>query len=296
MRMEKTSIERQVHDWFQNRKLGKADIERERINKNIQSEKHRMVENRYMPFFGNPRAKLVYCNLNPGNANFSDGNEDSKLKQFILQYEKCLSSDSADELLYFLCNFGDFASRQFNMKFDRKQLVFLYGFNEIANENGVDIGIEFQGEPNLDETGLRAVVHNESNQRNLFNNRLQLELIPYASNKFETKKIDSSILSEYFQKLLDEVFSAPRSFVLLQGGAYFELLKTVEGVETISEQKMDSTNAQVFLYRITRNRQSLIFIVAPTFQGRSVQSYMGGYSYGKFCASAIFQSQEQGYI
>ena len=176
------------------------------------------------------------------------------------------------------------------MKFDRKQLLFLYGFSEIANEHGIDTGMDFQGGKNLDETYLRTVVREKSNQRNLFNNRLQLELIPYASNKFDARKIAPHILSEYFQRLLDEVFSVPRSFILLQGNIYVDLLISTESAKKIAEYKMDSTNAQAVLYSIIRNGQTLIFVVASTFQGRSVQSYMGGYQYGKFCADVIFKT------
>ena len=81
--MEKTIIEKRVEQWFENMKAGRTDIKREWINEMIQTDEHRMARNRYMPFFGNPKAKLVYCNLNPGSANLPNSREDSHHMQFI---------------------------------------------------------------------------------------------------------------------------------------------------------------------------------------------------------------------
>ena len=57
--------------------------------------------------------------------------------------------------------------------------------------------------------------------------KLQLELFPYGSRKFDTGKVKkcSEVLPEYVELLLETITAAPRELVVFGGGIFVDLFK-----------------------------------------------------------------------
>lgn len=63
-------------------------------------------------------------------------------------------------------------------------------------------------------------------KKNVLLNKLQLELIPYASSQFKIKKKDIKFLYPFIEILLDEVFSHERKYVIFTSGLFEDLFNS----------------------------------------------------------------------
>jgi hypothetical protein len=74
----------------------------------------------------------------------------------------------------------------------------------------------------LDDSDPR---HDRTNPARAIDQKLQLELIPYASADFPTQKLLKVNLSAHFERVLDVITDFPREYVLFCGAVFDELLK-----------------------------------------------------------------------
>lgn len=291
-----SKMEEILREKYVKSKNGEKDKDQERLNEKIQDDKF-LLQGLYMPFVGDPNARFVSCHLNPGGDFLKTASE----RQLPQAYNKCLKNRSVDELIKFLKNMGCYAAKDFNNGFDGKQLRFFYGFDEVAKAHGQNTGLDFDGGADLAEEELDKVKDKKQNQRNLFNNKLQLELIPYMSRSFNAALFPIELRLEYFYKLLDEIFSKERSYILMLSVAYIQLLnkaikekKLVKLKATVTKSYRPEnvkTDARALIYQVSYQDKNQDIIVAPSFQGRAVQSKMNGYEYGKFCAKTYFENR-----
>ena len=105
--------------------------------------------------------------------------------------------------------------------FDLKQAAFLKPW--------VDCGVDLNGF--LDQ-GYEKLGNDEKNEihkeakKNVLMQKLSLELIPYASRKFEGIKTDNiKILFPYLETVFDEIFRRERKYVIFCSNFYEELFK-----------------------------------------------------------------------
>lgn len=232
----------------------------------------------YVPFFGNTDAKIITCNINPCKSkkepslyNFLDT---KKLKDF-------------DEKYNFLSNFYDEYYKNevsFNLGFDRKQLMFLAGFDSKIKCSDLNSKGEISDNPTKEE--LKKFSLCKENQRKLFSERLQLELIPFFSNKFQCRKKDKDFYEKCFYSLLEKIKAINKNqYIILLGKVYEDILNMIiETTEDIKECRDEKFRCKIYCY----NEYNLL--VAPSFQGRATQSYVDGYKYGQFCGEKVKES------
>jgi hypothetical protein len=91
--------------------------------------------------------------------------------------------------------------------FDMKQVRFLRPFDTIAFR------------PDTGEGHARA------NAAMAIDSKLQLELIPYASQTFETAKFPIEILEPHFARVLGAISAYPRKYVLFCGAVFDDLIQ-----------------------------------------------------------------------
>ena len=91
--------------------------------------------------------------------------------------------------------------------FDLKQVRFLRPFGVIEFRPTTEVG------------------HLRTNAALAIDQKLQLELIPYASSTFETAKFPKNILEPHFARILAAVASYPRRYVIFCGAVFDDLLE-----------------------------------------------------------------------
>lgn len=243
---------------------------------NNQTDDYQLDEKFYIPFLGNPNAKILTCNINPCKSE-----KEPSLYKFL---DKKGLKDF-DEKYNFLSNFYDeyYIENEvkFNLGFDRKQLMFLAGFDSMIKCCNLNSKGEISDNPNKEE--LKKFSLCEENQRKLFLERLQLELIPFFSNKFQCCKKSKDFYDKCFESLLNKIQALNNNeYIILLGKVYEEILdmivKTTEG---INEYKDNKFRCKIYYYKGHK------LLVAPSFQGRATQSYVDGYKYGQFCGAKL---------
>lgn len=168
----------------------------------------------------------------------------------------------------------------FNLGFDRKQLMFLAGFDSKIKCCDLNSKGEIPDNPTKEE--LKKFSRREENQRKLFSERLQLELIPFFSNKFQCCKEDKDFYAKCYNCLLDKIKSINNiQYIILLGKVYEDILNMIIDTKDIKECRDEK-----FRCKIYRNN-GYNLLVAPSFQGRATQSYVNGYKYGQFCGESL---------
>lgn len=66
--------------------------------------------------------------------------------------------------------------------------------------------------------------HQRSNAAMAIDGKLQLELIPYASQKFETSKLSKELLKVHIDRVLSAIVAFPRQYVIFCGAVFDDLL------------------------------------------------------------------------
>lgn len=102
--------------------------------------------------------------------------------------------------------YGPGAARTHKSPFDRKQVRFLrpFGLIDFVPEDSKD----------ADFTNLERVV----------DRKLQLELIPYESNNFDSKAFSHEIVAPYLERILSVISARPRRFVMFCGKVFGPVL------------------------------------------------------------------------
>ena len=177
-------------------------------------------------FVGNLTAKTVFVMLNPGYEESTKNNNKSNYENVRREFENEISElpveDRLGKYLDHAINFGKY-DRYRPDNFDTKQAAFLYAFNI------KDLKLPEKMFWELDESGkqiLNKHLQMEAKESVLMH-KLQLELFPYGSRKFDTGKVKkcSEILPEYVELLLETITAAPRELVVFGGGIFVDLFK-----------------------------------------------------------------------
>lgn len=180
-----------------------------------------------MYYTGNRDAQTIFVQLNPGmDADIADKRWDFDTKYFSKE-------NFMEDYIESLKNYGVRDRFRYD-SFDVKQAAFLSGWqnSEIGFPENIDWDPIKDKKPNkTDEekakdqkvlSVLRETSWLYAKERVLMD-KLQLELIPYASQKFEINEDNLSILKDYIETLLKEIVSVPRTYVIF-GGKVFDRL------------------------------------------------------------------------
>jgi hypothetical protein len=257
----------------------------------------------FFSHFGTPhyptknfKAKTVFIHLNPGSGL---GNTNS-LKEFLEQnwdknnyFREHNLSDNAtvDDLVEkYKIEWDFYARKRFGINgekdnFDFKQACFLLGWPD----SGIDL---LKG--NFKNSQLQT-----NNTINVIDQKLQLELFPYASNTISTQLIPKvfhkkpELVTPYIEKLLDIITMYPRKYVIFGSRVYDKLFRLYHNhvkniIEYVSpEQRFENItkNALTFTYfRLKWNNYIVDAGVANSFPRRDLpNAYEKMYSYGKSC-------------
>ena len=149
-------------------------------------------------FFGNPQAKFVLVHLNPkqqdnksdryeGNLKFADFDEYFKFHRY-----------------YGKIHYGEHSKKTLKSPFDLKQIRFIKPFDVIE----------------FDDADSKY-----TNLEKVMDNKLQLELLPFGSSKFETTLIKNNSLKSYTETLLDTIISQKRDYIIFCGKVFESVLK-----------------------------------------------------------------------
>lgn len=157
-------------------------------------------------FCGKRDAQTVVVNLNPGcDAALADCQWDIKKDNYDQSSPQAFINDLYED-------YRDFGLRDAGRydEFDIKQAAFLTSW--------VNSGIDLPQNPDWNDkcTCLLA-------KKNALCQKLQLELIPYASSKFAIDKDHMDLLIPYIDNLLDEILSMKREYVIFNSALFDNL-------------------------------------------------------------------------
>ncbi|MBR3080280.1 MAG: hypothetical protein IKH01_10810 [Prevotella sp.] len=211
-------IERDLKDLYNNGSIN-GEISSARTLQGVINDK---LSTKGMPthYTGNRNASTVFVTLNPGSYAY-DKNKKGKTiygsdNPIALENEiKKLQIDTSSESKFIesykdgKTNFGELtlggnSAKNAPDRFDVKQAVFFKEWN--------GSGIFPKGFP----------VDNSTAAKEVLMNKLQLELIPYCSGKFESKK-DKMGLYPFLETLFEEIFRKKRTYIVFSS-AIFEKL------------------------------------------------------------------------
>lgn len=236
-------------------------------------------------FCGNRQAKTVMVMLNPGKDVATANNpinthaylsklsiDTSSIGRFIDTYKK----GSED--------YGHVDKHRLD-NFDIKQAAFL--------KNWVNCGVNItKGFPMNADDDIRRIV-----KENVLTQKLQLELVPYASRSFETIK-DKSILELLFpfvETLFDEIFSYKREYVVFCSDYFDKLFREYDKNKTYRVNIRFDKKQGIVLFskdkkayctpiRIYYGKKDIKAVIAHTFPSQALpNAYITMEKYGKFC-------------
>jgi hypothetical protein len=250
--------------------VGKITIA-EKLNQNIISTDYKLQEHAVPMFFtGKLDAKIVFIELNPGLGLMEPTITDNKISLDKFGIKNLPEINDVNSYVEFFENFGKYKAESLEQNgkkikgFDSKQLYFFSGFGLLGLEDKSEFGFN-------DMIEVRK-------------EKLQLELVPYASRKFNFKNFSPDYLKERFsfnQKIID---SYNRDFVFITGNMG-QLVKIMEfaGLK-ISERKKFSVSGR------SKEDLSIAFalngkmpiILLPSYKNQSLHSSQMK-AYGKVC-------------
>ena len=240
-------------------------------------------------FFGDREAETVVINLNPGeDATLCDNAWGERTKGFGTSVEGFVDSYLERQRKY-----GDkygVTKKGKADSFDVKLAAFL------APWEGSGIGL--QSDPDWDNEPCRMEAKTK-----VINNKLQLELVPYASAKFDLDpKGDVKLLFPYIETLLDEICAKDRTYVIFASSKFEYLFKQYNKItrtdtftfgelynpEPSLKQMHDGTEGKlrvkcrvIWIHYQGKKQQALI---AHTFPSQGLgRAYDLMQTYGKLC-------------
>lgn len=189
---------------------------------------------------GKRKAKTVMVMLNPGKGVKASNNdlliELKKRSMFTMLEKLCCGVNSGSANLgkdianyhYFNTHYGDW---DYNRQdgFDLKQAFFLRDWPKDSDINldVSDLNYIIQYQSSKDEMVKKVVAEKKLKAKaSVLNNKQQLELIPYASRKFD--KFNPKMIKEvfpYVETLLEEIFSTDRKYVIFCSAIFEEVFK-----------------------------------------------------------------------
>ena len=230
-------------------------------------------------YYGKREKNTVVVNLNPGKAakisdkEFKDAPEEYKtqpIELFIENYHNAqrnyaLKTENADS-------------------FDVKQAAFLTPWE--------DNGIDLPQNPNWDDKETRNIAAEK-----VISNKLQLELVPYASAKFDFSSRNVNLLFPYVDMILDEIFAQERKYIIFASSKFEYIFKHYNKVnpETFDlsnrTKQSDaplkdggSLHGQCKVIFINYNGETRPALIAHTFPNQAIgRAYELMQKYGEFC-------------
>lgn len=230
-------------------------------------------------YAGNRKAKTVMVMLNPG----MDVNEaNNNLMYDILKRSMVNAGDVAGYHKW--CQDYGHKDKLRQDNFDLKQAFFLHYWKD----TGINLPKDLSAKPKSDPQTLldaKEIVLTE---------KLQLELIPYASSSFSSfVKGKISLVFPFLETLFDELFSQDRKNVIFCSRKFEWVFKkynkihpgTIDLKGTISQKIGDSKiKGSCTKICIHYNSMSLDAIIANTFPNQALpNAYYLMEEYGKFC-------------
>lgn len=244
-----------------------------------ESESHRF-STRGVPhyYYGKREKATVVVNLNPGKAakiadkEFENAPEEYKRQPtdlFIENYHKeqrtyALKAEIADS-------------------FDVKQAAFLTPWE--------DNGIDLPRNPDWNDKETRNIA-----AKRVIDNKLQLELVPYASAKFDFSSRCVELLFPYVDMILDEIFAQERKYIIFQSAKFEEIFKDYNKAhpDTFTLLPLAKTDAPLKadgkfggrcrVVKINYNGKTCNALIAHTFPNQGLsRAYDLMQKYGKFC-------------
>lgn len=169
--------------------------------------------------------------------------------------------------------------------------MFLAGFSSKVEDCNLNFKGEISESPTKEE--LQNFTRCPENQRALFSERLQLEFIPFFSNKFKYDNEDNDFYNVCFDRLFEKIESTKNSkYIILLGKVYEKMLDMLvkinnTNLDNVTSIALSDNKFRCKIYHI--NDYELL--VAPSFQSRRTQSYVDGYKYGQFCGEKYITSK-----
>ncbi|NNJ10122.1 hypothetical protein EKD04_007265 [Chloroflexales bacterium ZM16-3] len=220
-----------------------------------------------MYFTGKLDARMVLVHLNPKHRN-SDA----------LTYTGSLWLPNFETYFTYHQRFGQTlygptAPRTHKSRFDHKQIRFLTPFGII---------------PFVEE---RSRDDRFTNLERVCDEKLQLELIPYSSDKFSPKGFTPTILQPHIERLLDVISACPRDYVLFCGQIFEpffheSITDTHEFKLPKNDGSMTQNKARFSNLRFTRSGKIIRAGLAHTFAQQGIPMA----AYGRQC-KALYASQ-----
>ena len=232
-------------------------------------------------FCGDRNAQTIVVNLNPGmDAKLADDLWSDKTKEF----DNTTTDAFINDLLTYSINFGLKDANRFD-EFDVKQAAFLTRWK--------NSGIDLPQEPDWNDREVTC----KNAKRNVLSQKLQLELIPYASAKFEIVKDKKKreLFLPYIDTLLEEIFSKPRLYVIFASAIFedlFKLYNRSNNSQTIVIPREDKKvqlkeggrNARFKVIEIHYNENKQKALIAHTFPSQGLNwAFDLMQKYGKAC-------------
>lgn len=238
-------------------------------------------------FTGDPKANTVLVMLNPGGGGPKQGAEkqmsfDSYLTGYL---EECKSfGDHKKER-----GKDDPAGPMLNSKFDLKQAAFLGPFDK--------------GDLKIPEKFWKQEDEKETAERNVMNNKLQLELLPYSSDRFkglfntqrDTKR-HLNVIEPYVERVFQVICEHPRDHVLFcsrQFDTLFKVLSQESGKWDFKPGKEKSCcpkdqSLKFKKVRVGMDERSVEACIASSFPMQSLHNaYELMEEYGRHCKAQM---------
>lgn len=250
-------------------------------------------------------AKTVFVHLNPGSGagNFSSMEDylSRKCHKYCLFETYGVPIDaSLDQVIEGYINkwekyaYNRYVVEKKKDNFDYKQACFLLHWE--------DSGIELKN-GNLKDDEIQRV-----NTVNIINQKLQLELFPYASNKIDTSLVGKifkkkpELFLPYIERLFDFICLHPRKYVLFGSSLFANLFETYDkNINKIIEFKgnkqvytdITTNNLGFSFYCINWKGKSFNVGIAHSFPRQDLpNAYDKMADYGRKCAE-FYLSQEK---
>ena len=237
-------------------------------------------------FTGKRDAQTVFVHLNPGlDADIADKKWDFETKYFDKTNIQFFVNDYIDSRR----NYGKNDRMRYD-PFDVKQAAFLYDWQN----SGISFPrpIDWTGKGKKDIMEKKETLWLEAKEHVLME-KLQLELIPYASAKFGINKAQKGFIKVYIDILLDEIFTKERTYVIFASDIFERLFKYYnEDTETETfefcckeqKQKLKNRNGKCKVIYIHYNGEIQKALIAHTFPSQSLsQAFDLMRTYGEFC-------------
>lgn len=273
---------------------------------------------------GKRGAKTVMVMLNPGKGVKASNNdlliELKKRSMFTMLSKLCcggvcpqvtssnvnLTEDIAN-YHYFNTHYGDW---DYNRKdaFDLKQAFFLRDWPKDSDINldVSDLNYIIQYQSSKDKMVKKVVAEKKLKAKaSVLNNKQQLELIPYASRKFDKFNSDEIYkVFPYVDTLLEEIFSADdRKYVIFCSAIFEEVFKAYNGYNKQQNRNINvkSTHYDTQLPGLSKKVSCCILdinyygqnkkaVIANTFPRQDItNAYEMMAAYGKFCYDCLLK-------